>query len=365
MTLSLSIQHRFPGFDLDIAFDAPAGITALFGRSGSGKTTVINALAGLLLPDAGRIVMDGTVLLDTERGIALPPHRRRVGYVFQDHRLFPHLTVRQNLVYGRRFAADPPGPGQPDPDRIIDLLGLRPLLDRRPGALSGGEKSRVAIGRAILSCPRLMLMDEPLAALDEARKTEILPYIERLRDALSLPILYVSHSVAEVARLATTIVLMDAGRLTAQGPAAALLGDPSTARLLGLREAGAILTGRLAAHEADGLSRLDTAAGPLWLPRIDATPGTQLRLRILAQDVMIATTRPESISALNIVAATVADLRVGDGPGALVQLDAGGETLLARITRRSATTLSLAPGRPVFAILKAVSVAQENVGGGT
>lgn len=364
MTLSVSLRHRFAGFELDAAFDAPTGVTALFGRSGSGKTTVINAVAGLLTPDEGRIVINDTVLLDRARRIFLPPHHRRVGYVFQDHRLFPHMTVQQNLLYGRRFAAEATAPGQPDPDRMIDLLGIRPLLDRRPGALSGGEKSRVAIGRAILSCPRLLLMDEPLAALDEARKTEILPYIERLRDELSLPILYVSHSVAEVARLATTIVLLEGGRLMAQGPAADLLGDPSTARLLGLREAGAILTGRLVAQEADGLSRLETAAGPLWLPRIDAASGTQVRLRILAQDVMIATTRPEAISALNILPATVADIRAGDGPGALVKLDAGGETLLARITRRSAATLGLQPGLPVFAVLKAVSVAQENVGGG-
>lgn len=364
MTLSVSLRHRFPGFDLDAAFDAPTGVTALFGRSGSGKTTVINAVAGLLTPDEGRIVIDDTVLLDREQRIALPPHQRRIGYVFQDHRLFPHMTVLQNLLYGRRLAPDARAPGQPDPDRMIDLLGIRPLLDRRPGALSGGEKSRVAIGRAILSCPRLLLMDEPLAALDEARKTEILPYIERLHGELSLPILYVSHSVAEVARLATTIVLLDGGRLMAQGPATDLLGDPSTARLLGLREAGAILTGRLVEQEADGLSRLDTAAGPLWLPRIDAAPGTQVRLRILAQDVMIATARPEAISALNILPAIVADIRAGDGPGALVKLDAGGETLLSRITRRSATTLGLRPGLSVYAVLKAVSVAQENVGGG-
>jgi molybdate transport system ATP-binding protein len=221
------------------------------------------------------------------------------------------------------------------------------------------------MGRAILSCPRLLLMDEPLAALDDARKAEILPYLERLRDELALPIIYVSHSTAEVARLATTVVMLDAGRVIATGPATDLFGDPTTAPLFGLREAGAILTATLAAQEDDGLSRLSTPAGPLWLPRIDAAPGTPLRLRILAQDVMLATTRPEGISALNILPATIRDIRMGDGPGALVQLDAGGETLLARVTRRSASNLSLTPGRPVFAILKAVSVAQENVGGGT
>lgn len=359
MSLTVTLQHRFAGFALDVAFTAPAGVTALFGRSGSGKTTVINAVAGLLRPDQGRITADGTVLLDTAKGVNLPPHRRRIGYVFQDARLFPHLTVRQNLLYGRWFA--PRGSGV-SPDRITDLLGIGPLLDRRPGALSGGEKQRVAIGRAILSNPRLLALDEPLAALDDDRKAEILPYLERLRDDLGLPILYVSHAMAEVARLANTVVLMEAGRVTAAGPTAELLSDPATAPGVGLREVGAILTARVAAHDDDGLTRLDCAAGPIWLPRVASAVGANLRVRILAQDVMVATARPADISALNILPAVVRDIRMGDGPGALVRLDAGGDTLLARITRRSATALGLLPGRPVFAVLKAVSVAQESVG---
>lgn len=363
MTLHLSLTHNFPGFTLQVAFDAPPGVTALFGRSGSGKTTVINAVAGLLRPDQGRITANGTVLLDTETGRDLPAHRRRIGYVFQDARLFPHLTVRQNLLYGRWFAPRQAAPGKAaNLARIVDLLDIAPLLDRRPAALSGGEKSRVAIGRAILSDPRLLALDEPLAALDEARKAEILPYLERLRDELHLPILYVSHAMAEVARLANTIVLMEAGRVTAAGPTAEILSDPATAPGLGLREAGALLSARIDAHDADGLTRLYSAAGPLWLPRVAAPPGTPLRIRILAQDVMLATTRPQDISALNILPATIRDIRPGDGPGALVRLDAGGETILARITRRSADALALAPGKPVFAILKAVSVAQESVG---
>ncbi|QYK42144.1 MAG: molybdenum ABC transporter ATP-binding protein [Paracoccaceae bacterium] len=359
MTLRVTLQHRFAGFALDVAFEAPAGATVLFGRSGSGKTSVINAVAGLLRPDRGLIAADDVVLLDTAAGTDLPPHRRRIGYVFQDARLFPHLTVRQNLLYGRWFA--PRGPGV-DLDRIVGLLGIGPLLSRRPGALSGGERQRVAIGRAILSNPRLLALDEPLASLDEARKAEILPYLERLRDELHLPILYVSHAMSEVARLATTVVLMEAGRVTAAGPAADILSDPSAAPGLGLREAGAILMARVIAQDEDGLTRLQSAAGPLWLPRVAGPVGTRLRVRILAQDVMLATARPEGISALNILPATVRDIRMGDGPGALVRLDAGGDTLLARITRRSAVALELAPGRPVFAVLKAVSVAQENVG---
>lgn len=360
MTLTVSLLHRFAGFTLDAAFEAPAGVTALFGRSGSGKTTVVNAVAGLLRPDSGRIVAEGAVLLDTAARVFVPPHRRRVGYVFQDARLFPHLSVRQNLLYGRWFAAREDGV---EFGRIVDLLGLRALLDRRPGALSGGEKSRVALGRAILSNPRLLLMDEPLAALDEARKAEILPYLERLRDELRLPILYVSHSLAEVARLATTVVLIDAGRVTAAGPAAEVLADPATAPALGVRAAGAILTATVAAQEEDGLTRLGTPAGPLWLPRVAAAPGATLRVRILAQDVMIATARPEGISALNVLPATVTAVRQGEGPGVLVQLSLAGTPILARITRRSAAALGLAPGREVFAVVKAVSVAQQSVGG--
>lgn len=360
MTLLVQVQHRFPGFALDAAFETGPGVTALFGRSGSGKTTLVNAVAGLLRPQAGRIVVGGVVLLDSARGLFLPPHRRRIGYVFQDARLFPHLSVRQNLTYGRWFA--PQGQGGPDLDRVVDMLGLGTLLARRPGALSGGEKQRVALGRALLSNPQLLVMDEPLASLDEQRKADILPYLERLRDEGGLSILYVSHAMAEVARLATTIVLIDAGRVTAVGPTAGILADPATAPAIGLREVGAVLVARIVGHEEDGLTRLECDAGPLWLPRLSAPVGCMVRVRVLAQDVMLATTRPVGISALNILPAVVVDVRLGDGPGALVQLSLGGETLLARVTRRSATTLALAPGCAVFAVLKAVSVAQENVG---
>lgn len=360
MTLSVRLKHAFSGFSLDVAFEAPAGVTALFGRSGSGKTSVINAVAGLLRPDQGRVALDDLLLFDTTMRRHLPLHRRRLGYVFQEGRLFPHLSVRQNLLYGRWFAPAHDGVSL---DRVIDMLGIAPLLMRRPGALSGGEKQRVAIGRALLSNPRLLLMDEPLAALDEARKAEILPYLERLRDQTDIPMLYVSHSMAEVARLATTLVVLEAGRVVRAGPASALLADPALAPALGLREAGAVIEARIAAQEADGLTRLDTSAGPLLLPRIAAALGTRLRVRIHAQDVILSRNRPEGLSALNILPAVVADLRIGDGPGALVQLRAGTDLLLARITRRSAKTLDLSPGVSVFAILKSVAVAQQDIGG--
>lgn len=359
--LSVSLRHDFDGFQLAVDFSAPPGVTVLFGRSGSGKSTVVNAVAGLLRPNMGRIEADGTLLLDTAAGIGLPPHRRQLGYVFQDGRLFPHLSVRQNLLYGRWFARQRTGP---ELERIVELLGIGGLLDRRPGGLSGGEKQRVAIGRAILSNPRLLLMDEPLAALDEARKSEILPYLERLRDELGLPILYVSHSVAEVARLATTVVLLEAGRVVAVGPAAEVLADPALVPVMGLREAGAMLTARLVGQDGDGLTRFETGGGPLWLPQVAAPVGAVLRLRILAQDVMLAIEPPRGLSALNVLEGRVEEIRMGEGPGSLVRVRVGGDVLLARITRRSVGALDLAPGKPVFAVLKAVSVAQENVGSG-
>ena len=365
MTLSVRLHHRLPGLTLDVAFDAPAGVTALFGPSGAGKTTIVNAVAGLLRPDRARILVDGAVLADTEAGIHLPPHRRRIGYVFQDARLFPHLSVRQNLLYGRWFAtrqwrvtpADPADLG-----RIADLLGIAPLLDRRTAALSGGERQRVALGRAILSQPRLLLMDEPLAALDEARKADILPYLERLRDDLHLPILYVSHAPAEIARLATTVVMLRDGRVAGTGPAVDVLSDPALAPGFGMREVGAVLPATLAAQEADGLSRLETPAGAILVPQVDLPLGAALRLRIPAQDIIIATEAPRGLSALNVLPAVVVEVRMGQGPGALVQLQAGQAMLLARLTGRSVRALGLTPGQRVHAVLKAVSVAPRNLG---
>lgn len=365
MSLTVALKHQFRGFTLDVAFEAPPGLTALFGKSGSGKTSVINAVAGILHPDQGRITTADTTLLDTKAKINLPPHRRRLGYVFQDARLFPHLNVRQNLSYGRWFArqTSPRESAEPDFDAIITLLGLNALLSRRPGALSGGEKSRVAIGRALLSNPALLLMDEPFAALDEARKAELLPYIEALRDQTKIPILYVSHALAEVARLATTIVVLEQGRCLRAGPTADLLADPDLAPSLGIRDAGAVLSATVTAQDADGLTRLHTAGGPIWLPKIDAAPGTALRIRIAAQDVILSRSRPEGLSALNILQGHVSDIRLGPD-GAMIQIAIGPDHLLARITARSATALHLAPGQAIFAIVKSIAAAQTDIGTG-
>ncbi len=362
MTLSVALRHDLGGFRLEASFEAPAGLTVLFGRSGAGKTTVVNAVAGLLRPAEGRIATGARVLCDTARGIFLPPHRRRIGYVFQEARLFPHLSVRQNLGYGARFA--PRGAAGGEIDAVVDLLGIGHLLARRPAALSGGEKARVAIGRALLSRPELLLMDEPLAALDPPRKEEILPYLERLRDETRIPILYVTHSVAELARLATTVVMLDQGRVSCAGPAAAVLADPASAPALGLAEAGAVLEARLVGQEADGLSVLETSAGRLLLPRVEAPLGTRLRIRIHANDVILARDRPEGLSALNILPGTVEAVRLGEGPGALVQIRSGADLILARLTRRSAEALALAPGTACHAVIKTVAVGRGDVGAG-
>lgn len=360
MSLSVRFAYRFGDFSLDVAFEAPSGVTALFGRSGSGKTTVVNAVAGLLKPAAGRVQLDETVLFDSERRISVPVHHRRLGYVFQEGRLFPHLSVRQNLLYGRWFARNRSGAGF---DHVVEMLGIGDLLARQPARLSGGEKQRVAIGRALLANPRLLLMDEPLASLDDERKAEILPYLERLREETEIPILYVSHSMAEVARLATTLVLMEKGRVVRAGPAADMLSDPENVPALGVRSAGASLHATVAAQEEDGLTRLEATAGPLFLPRIEVPMGTRISIRILAHDVILSRSRPEGLSALNVLPATVTAVRLGDGPGAIIQIRAGDDLLLARITRRSALALALEPGADCFAILKSVAVAQSAVGG--
>jgi molybdate transport system ATP-binding protein len=359
--LEVDIEHRLGAFELDIHFCSGRGLTALFGRSGAGKTSVVNAIAGLVRPNRGRIVVDGVVLVDTELGIRAPAHRRRVGYVFQESRLFPHLTVRQNLLFGRWFARGF-APAAPLDD-VVDLLGIGALLDRRPGQLSGGEKQRVAIGRALLAGPRLLLMDEPLASLDARRKDEILPYIERLRDQTSVPIVYVSHAVAEVTRLASTIVLISDGRVRAVGPLQEVMGRAELYPMAGRFEAGAVLAVRVAAHDARwGLTELAGAFGKLTVSRLPAAVGAALRVRIRARDVILAATPPTGISALNVLAGRVEAVVPIEEAALEVQLRLGDERLLARVTRRSGATLGLVPGREVFAVIKTVAIDRRSLG---
>ena len=359
MTIDVDVALHREKFSLEVAFTAGAGLTALFGRSGSGKTTVIDLIAGLTVPQRGRIAIDGTVLLDTARNWRVPVHRRRIGCVFQEARLMPHLTVRQNLHFGRFFAR---GTGGPDLGTVADLLGIGPLLERRPAGLSGGERQRVAIGRALLARPRLLLMDEPLSALDETRKREILPYLERLRDEAGLPIVYVSHSVAEVARLASTVVVLEAGRVAASGPVDAVLRRSDL--IPDGAEAGSVLAMRIERHDAaTGLTRLTGPAGPLDLPLIDAPVGRRLNLRVPARDVLLALARPASLSARNVLPGQVATLRE-EGASCLVEVTCGEATLAARLTRASARDLGLTVGCPVFAIVKSVALDAGTAPGG-
>jgi molybdate transport system ATP-binding protein len=355
MTLAVDVRHRLGDFALDVRFESEGRLTALFGRSGSGKTSIVNLVAGLMRPDEGRIAVDGAVLVDTAKSAFVPRHKRRVGYVFQEARLFPHLSVRRNLLYGRFFARA--RDKRIAVDQVVELLGLGHLLTRGPASLSGGEKQRVAIGRALLSDPRLLLMDEPLASLDEPRKAEILPYIERLRDEMGIPVLYVSHAIAEVARLATTVVLLAQGRVLAVGPPVDVLGGSEMVPVVGPGEAGTLLEARVAALDVTfGLTTLETRAGPLTVPRVAAGIGSMVRVFVRASDVMLSRQRPEGISALNVLAGRVVGLAEESRTVIDVALDCGGQRLLARITRRSAVALKLAPEVPVFAIIKSVAL---------
>ncbi|GHE01532.1 molybdenum ABC transporter ATP-binding protein [Defluviimonas sp. 20V17] len=360
MSLSFDIALCFPDFALQVAAELPArGLTVLFGPSGSGKSSLLRVLAGLERGAEGRVSFGGEIWQDGRR--FLPPHRRGVGYVFQDARLFPHLDVQGNLDYAVRRAR---GRGaRPDPDVVGAALGLGPLMRRQVAQLSGGQRQRVAIARALLSCPRVLLMDEPLSALDAAARAEILPHIEALRDAAGVPILYVTHSAEELARLADRVMILRDGCVRREGPLAEVLSDPDAIPALGVREAGAVLPATLSAHTGDGLSVLSISGGELVLPRVEADPGARLRVRIHAHEVIVARRRPSALSALNILPATVTQVRLGEGPGAAVQLRLGEDLILARITRRSALALGLAPGVDCYAIVKSVAVAQGDVGG--
>ena len=350
MSLEVDLDHAREHFRLTARFSSAPGLTALFGRSGSGKSTLVDIIGGLIRPTRGRVAVDGHVLVDTDRGLFVPKHRRRIGYVFQDSRLFPHLSVRNNLLYGHWFARNEGG-GSSDLASVVELLGIGTLLDRQPGSLSGGEKQRVAIGRALLAHPRLLLMDEPLASLDEARRAEILPYIERLRDQSGVPIVYVSHSVTEVVRLATTVVILSEGRVTAVGPVLDILP------LADAGDAGSVLDATVARHdEAFQLTVLASAAGELQVPRLAAPVGSAVRAYIRARDVMISLRPPEEISALNVLPGRIAAVAPdANGAQADVRLDCNGAVLLARLTAKSVHRLALAPGRPVFAVIKSVS----------
>jgi molybdate transport system ATP-binding protein len=350
---------EYPGFTLDVDAHLPGrGVTALFGHSGCGKTTFLRCVAGLERAPGGFLSVNGECWQDEARGVWVPTHRRALGYVFQEASLFPHLSVRRNLLFGFKRVASPER--RLAFDQAVDLLGVEPLLDRAPDRLSGGERQRVAIARALLTSPRLLLMDEPLAALDLRRKGEILPYLERLHDELSIPVLYVSHAPDEVARLADFLVLLDAGRVVACGPLADTLARVDLPAVF-TDDAGVVLDTVIgqptAAEEADHLTRLDFAGGAIYVSRRPEAPGRPMRCRVHARDVSLTLQRQTDTSILNLVHATVVQLGATDNPAQfLVRLDAGGAALIARITARSCRTLDLKPGKAVWAQIKAVAL---------
>ncbi len=355
MTIEVDVAHRLGVFTLELRFTSQGRLTAFFGQSGAGKTSLVNVIGGLIRPDRGRVAVDGTTLTDTAAGIFVPTHQRRVGYVFQEGRLFPHLTVRQNLLFGRWFR--PPQERKIELETVLDLLGIGHLLHRRPGGLSGGEKQRVAIGRALLASPRLLLMDEPLAALDEERKTEILPFIERLRDQADIPIIYVSHSLAEVSRLANSIVVLRNGGMVASGDPAEVLSRSELVPQDAVEEAGAVIEARISQHDIQfGLTTLQSKAGLLRAPYLDLPTGTIVRVRIRARDVMVAKAPPVGLSALNVLVGKIIELRNSGETVVEVAIDCNGVKLAARLTRKSVETLRLVPELPVYAILKSVAL---------
>lgn len=355
MSIRVRLRVDRGAFRLDVDLDLPErGISALFGHSGSGKTTILRAIAGLERAPGGHVSLGDEVWQDHARGVFVPVHRRALGYVFQEASLFPHLSVRANLEFGRkrvpaherRFALAP----------VTALLGIEHLLERRPDGLSGGERQRVAIARALLASPRLLLMDEPLAALDLRRKLEILPYLERMHEELAIPIVYVSHAPDEVARLADHLVLLDDGKAVASGPLTETLArvdlPPSFAD-----DAGVVLETMLAGHEEDALSRLEFAGGALLVGRRNEAIGTHLRCRIHARDVSLALDRPQGTSIVNRLPAVVTAVAATDTPGhVLVQLRMGASPLLARITERSRRELDIAPGLPLWVQIKGVAL---------
>lgn len=359
------VVKRLGDFTLDVDFDvAPSGVTALFGASGAGKTSVIAALAGLLSPDEGRIELGGETLFDSARGLDLAAEQRGVGVVFQDARLFPHLSVEANLHYGAaRRRGRPPRIGLPD---VLDVLGLGDLLARSPHTLSGGEAQRVAIGRALLSQPRVLLLDEPLASVDEERRGEVLACLERLRERFALPMVYVSHSLPEVVRLADTLVVMEAGRVAASGALGELLGRLDIDLLCERADAGVVVECLADAYDSAAHStRLAFAGGTLTTSGETGRPaGARLRARIAARDVAIALAPPEAASFQNVLPAVVRAVRERRRGDVLLQLEVGEAAatrdavrILAAVTPEAVRRLGLTPGRRVHAILKSVALA--------
>lgn len=359
MSLDIAIRHDLGDFRVNASFrvDEP-GIAALFGPSGAGKSTIIAAMAGLITPDSGHVRIDGETLFDSADGTSIAAERRQIGYVFQESRLFPHMDVQRNLTFGARRAGGRSAAIAFDP--LVELLGIGHLLQRRPVNLSGGERQRVALGRAVLAAPRLLLLDEPLAALDQDRRQEIMSMLEQLRDVARIPMVYVSHALDEVTRLADHMVVLDHGTVAASDTVYAITSRIDLFPLTGRFEAGSVLAGRIVEHDRNHhLSGVGISGGRLWVPHIDRPEGAQVRIRVRARDVMLATAPPAGISANNIVAGTISAIRRDDGAYLDVRIACGADHLIARITHRSLARLGLSEGQPVHAVIKSVTVERD------
>ena len=353
--IEIAIHDQRGGFTLDAAFSTDARVAALFGPSGAGKSTIIRTIAGLHRPRSGTVILNNVPLLDTAKGISVAPHRRRIGVVFQDAMIFPHLTVRQNLHFGRFFTprSERRIPFAP----VIEALGLSDLLERRPRHLSGGEIQRVGLARALLASPALLLMDEPLASLDNARRVEIMRLIERVRDEFAIPILYVSHSVEEIGRLADEAIVLEAGQIVAQGPPASALANARRILPGGRFGLASPLTCIAGAFDAQrGITRLEHPAGPLFITGPAGRAGQSLRIMVPATDVALALHRPDGISIRNMLEGTIETIAL-DGALALAEVRLTGRDLLcASITALACQDLALAPGQPIICLLKSVAL---------
>jgi molybdate transport system ATP-binding protein len=351
--LSIDVTRELAHLTLDIQVDCPYTVTAVFGPSGSGKSTLLNLVAGLLRPDHGAVSIDGDLLFSAKHGVDLPPERRRVGYVFQDDLLFPHLTVRQNLRYGydllpsgaRRFAVD----------RIVELLELGPLLERRPGLLSGGERQRVALGRAILASPRLLLLDEPLASLDQGLKDRIIPYLRHIRSDLAIPMLYVSHSVAEILQLTGQVIVLQKGRVLAYGDFFDIAQRPDVLPLMEAHGFENVLPVDIVANDpAQGVTRIRYRDRELKVPLCDRSPGSRVFIGIRANDIILCREQPEGLSVRNAIEGRILDLSAVGGKQ-LVYVDVG-KRLAVEITPEAVDELRLCPGDRVVCLVKTHSI---------
>ncbi len=355
MALNVMVRSAAP-IPLDVAFEVqPGELLALVGHSGSGKTTLLRSIAGLWRPQTGRIAVNGAAWLDTAAGIDLPTHRRRVGIVFQNYALFPHMSAVQNVM----AAMD--APDRRAAEQTLDLVNLHGLADRKPAQLSGGQQQRVAVARALARKPHALLLDEPFSAVDRATREKLYSEIIDLRRHLAMPVVLVTHDMNEAQLLADRMVVLENGRVVREGTTADVMADPEALRAMGIREVAAMLPAVIVEHGDDGLTRLNGPTGPLFLPEIDGAPGTRLRVRIMAHEVILARARPEGLSAQNIISGTITRIMPGTGPGVMVHIDVAGHEILARITRRATEQMALTRGDTVHAILKSMSVARDHV----